>query len=61
MYVCTEDVFPSRRLQQLIREQSRLRGHVPPSLLSSLHFSDHVYVEHAGDLVGVAKSRPRIA
>ncbi|XP_075872628.1 DNA repair protein XRCC3 [Nelusetta ayraudi] len=50
VYVCTEDVFPSRRLQQLIREQTRLRCHVPPSLLSSLHFSDHIYVEHAGDL-----------
>lgn len=54
VYVCTEDVFPSRRLQQLIREQPQLRCQVPLSLLRSLHFSDHIYVEHAGDLVGVA-------
>lgn len=56
VYVCTEDVFPSRRLQQLIREQPRLRSQVPVSLLRSLHCSDHIYVEHAGDLVGVAHS-----
>lgn len=53
VYICTEDVFPSRRLQQLIQEQPRLRCRAPPSVLSSLRFSDHIYVEHAGDLVGV--------
>lgn len=55
VYICTEDAFPSRRLQQLIQEQPHLRCKVPLSLIRSLHFSDHIYVEHAGDLVGIAK------
>lgn len=50
VYICTEDSFPIRRLQQLIRDQSCLRSDVPPSLISRLQFSDHVYVEHAADL-----------
>ncbi|XP_041814456.1 DNA repair protein XRCC3 [Chelmon rostratus] len=50
VYVCTEDSFPIRRLQQLIRDQSCLRSDVPPSLISRLQFSDHVYIEHAADL-----------
>lgn len=51
VYICTEDSFPIRRLQQLIREQSELRSDVPSSLISGLRFSDHVYIEHAADLV----------
>ena len=51
MYICTEDSFPIKRLQQLIRGQSCLRSDVPPSLISSLQFSDHIYIEHAADLV----------
>lgn len=54
MYVCTEDAFPVRRLQQLIREQPRLNADVPPSLISRLRFSDHIYIEHAADLVSVS-------
>ncbi|XP_035006959.2 DNA repair protein XRCC3 isoform X3 [Hippoglossus stenolepis] len=50
VYICTEDPFPVRRLQQLIREQSCLRSDVPPSLISSLQFSDHIYIEHTADL-----------
>ncbi|XP_070843555.1 DNA repair protein XRCC3 [Chaetodon trifascialis] len=50
VYICTEDSFPIRRLQQLIRDQSCLRSDVPPSLISRLQFSDQVYVEHAADL-----------
>nr|XP_020480295.1 DNA repair protein XRCC3 [Monopterus albus] len=50
VYICTEDSFPIRRLQQLIREQPCLRSDVPPSLISSLQFSDHIYIEHAADL-----------
>ncbi|XP_054617647.1 DNA repair protein XRCC3 isoform X3 [Dunckerocampus dactyliophorus] len=53
VFVCTEDTFPSRRLQQLITEQSCLRSDVPSHVTSSLHFSDHVYVEHAADLVSL--------
>ncbi|KAM4522089.1 DNA repair protein XRCC3 isoform 2-T2 [Odontesthes bonariensis] len=50
LYICTEDPFPIRRLQQLSSEQSVLRSNVSPSLISSLRFSDHVYIEHTADL-----------
>ncbi|XP_074472476.1 DNA repair protein XRCC3 [Sebastes fasciatus] len=50
VYICTEDSFPIKRLQQLIRDQSCLRSDVPPSLISNLQFSDHIYIEHAADL-----------
>ncbi|XP_073348726.1 DNA repair protein XRCC3 isoform X3 [Pagrus major] len=50
VYICTEDVFPSSRLQQLISDQSCLRSDIPPTLISRLQFSDHVYIEHTADL-----------
>uniref|UniRef100_H3CGT7 DNA repair protein n=1 Tax=Tetraodon nigroviridis TaxID=99883 RepID=H3CGT7_TETNG len=50
VYICTENCFPIRRLQQLISDQHALRPDVPPSLISTLKFSDRVYVEHAADL-----------
>ncbi|XP_068610050.1 DNA repair protein XRCC3 [Brachionichthys hirsutus] len=53
VYVCTEDTFPIKRLQQLIGDQPRLRSDVAPSLIGSLQFSDHVYVEHAADLASL--------
>ncbi|KAM9839917.1 DNA repair protein XRCC3 [Aulostomus maculatus] len=53
VYICTEDRFPSRRLQQLIRGQLSLRSDVPPAVTSSLRFSDHIYIEHAADLVSL--------
>lgn len=56
VYICTENSFPSKRLQQLISDQSALRSDLPPSLISTLKFSDRVYVEHAADLVSVVSS-----
>lgn len=53
VYICTENLFPIKRLQQLISDQSALRSDLPPSLISTLKFSDRVYVEHAADLVSV--------
>uniref|UniRef100_A0A3Q2V0Y4 DNA repair protein n=1 Tax=Haplochromis burtoni TaxID=8153 RepID=A0A3Q2V0Y4_HAPBU len=50
LYVCTEDSFPIKRLHQLIGEQVCLRSDVPADLVSSLRFSDHVYIEHTADL-----------
>uniref|UniRef100_G3PKC9 DNA repair protein n=1 Tax=Gasterosteus aculeatus aculeatus TaxID=481459 RepID=G3PKC9_GASAC len=50
VYICTEDSFPIKRLQQLITDQSLLRSDVPPSLISSLQFSDRIYIEHVADL-----------
>lgn len=56
VYICTENSFPVRRLQQLITDQCALRSDVPPSLIGTLGFSDHVYVEHAADLVSAVGS-----
>ncbi|XP_051908653.1 DNA repair protein XRCC3 isoform X2 [Hippocampus zosterae] len=53
VFVCTEDAFPSRRLQQLIREQRRLRADVPSHVTDGLQFGDRVYVEHAADLTSL--------
>ncbi|XP_037541167.1 DNA repair protein XRCC3-like [Nematolebias whitei] len=50
LYICTEDPFPIKRLQQLISEQPALRSDVPPSLISRIRFSDQVYIEHTADL-----------
>lgn len=50
LYVCTEDSFPIKRLQQLIGEQLALRSDVPVDLIERLRFSDHVYIEHTADL-----------
>ncbi|XP_070705345.1 DNA repair protein XRCC3 [Pempheris klunzingeri] len=50
VYICTEDLFPVRRLQQLIGQQHVLRSDVCPSLISRLQFSDHIYIEHAADV-----------
>ncbi|KAF3703293.1 DNA repair protein XRCC3 X-ray repair cross-complementing protein 3 [Channa argus] len=50
VYVCTEDLFPIRRLQQLIQEQTNLRTDVPTDIIHSLRFSDSIYIEHAADL-----------
>ncbi|CAL8315213.1 unnamed protein product [Lota lota] len=50
LYICTEDSFPIRRLKQLQAEQPCLRRDVPPEVVSSICFSDNIYVEHAADL-----------
>ncbi|XP_054989719.1 DNA repair protein XRCC3 [Sorex araneus] len=50
VYVCTEDAFPSRRLQQLIGQQQRLRADVPAHVVGKIEFGDHIFVEHAADV-----------
>lgn len=49
VYVCTEDAFPHRRLQQLIAQLPRLRPDLPEPLLRGLRFGDGVFVEHVAD------------
>ncbi|XP_061015509.1 DNA repair protein XRCC3 isoform X1 [Dama dama] len=56
VYVCTEDAFPSRRLQQLIAQQQRLRADVPGDVISKIKFGHQIFIEHAAD---VASPRPR--
>lgn len=51
VYICTEDAFPSKRLWQLIEQQHRLRTDVPGELLQRIRFSNHIFIEHAADVV----------
>lgn len=53
IYICTEDVFPSKRLQQLIAQQQRLRTDVPGEVVQKIRFGDHIFIEHAADVVSV--------
>ncbi|XP_030740880.1 DNA repair protein XRCC3 [Echinops telfairi] len=50
VYICTEEVFPHRRLQQLIAHQPQLRDNIPAELLRAVPFGDRVFVEHAADV-----------
>ncbi|XP_027802413.1 DNA repair protein XRCC3 isoform X2 [Marmota flaviventris] len=49
VYICTEDAFPSRRLQQLMQQQQRLRADVPQDVVQSIRFGSQIFVEHAAD------------
>ncbi|XP_077990024.1 DNA repair protein XRCC3-like [Glandiceps talaboti] len=45
-YICTEDVFPNKRLYQMIQNfQQRL----DPDVVRQLSLGDHIYIEHASD------------
>lgn len=60
MYICTEDVFPNLRLQQLIAQQRRLRTDVPGEVVSRIKFSNQIFIEHVADVVSVlSASVPR--
>ncbi|XP_009956514.1 PREDICTED: DNA repair protein XRCC3 [Leptosomus discolor] len=50
VYICTEDVFPSKRLQQLIDQQHKLRADVPAEIIQKIKFGNNIFVEHAADL-----------
>ncbi|KAM4853633.1 DNA repair protein XRCC3 isoform 1-T2 [Thomomys bottae] len=50
VYICTEDIFPSKRLQQLIAQQQQLRTDVPGEVVQKIKFSNHVFIEHAADV-----------
>ncbi|KFQ68756.1 DNA repair protein XRCC3 [Phaethon lepturus] len=50
VYICTEDVFPSKRLQQLIDQQHKLRADVPAEIIQKIKFGNSIFVEHAADL-----------
>jgi DNA-repair protein XRCC3 len=49
VYICTEDRFPSKRLNQML-------GHFPrkseaKAHLSKIKFGDYIYVDHIADVV----------
>ncbi|XP_042714169.2 DNA repair protein XRCC3 isoform X3 [Chrysemys picta bellii] len=50
VYICTEDVFPNKRLQQLIDQQPTFRADVPPDVIQRIKFGNSVFIEHAADL-----------
>ncbi|XP_045416011.1 DNA repair protein XRCC3 isoform X2 [Lemur catta] len=50
VYICTEDAFPDRRLQQLIARQQRLRADVPGEVVRKIRFGSQIFVEHAADV-----------
>ncbi|KAM8921743.1 DNA repair protein XRCC3 [Pelodytes ibericus] len=50
VYICTEDAFPSKRLQQLIKFQHKLRSGVPSDVIGRIQFGDHIFIEHAADI-----------
>jgi len=47
VYICTEDAFPSRRLQELFCS-------FPPTFSTAqtgINFGDNIFIEHIGDVV----------
>ncbi|XP_077122784.1 DNA repair protein XRCC3 isoform X2 [Ranitomeya variabilis] len=50
VYICTEDAFPSKRLQQLIKSQHKLRSDVPTDVIRNIRFGDGIYIEHTADI-----------
>ncbi|XP_038193854.1 DNA repair protein XRCC3 [Arvicola amphibius] len=50
IYICTEDVFPSKRLWQLIGQQQQLRTDVPGEVVQKIKFGNHIFIEHAADV-----------
>ncbi|XP_048394218.1 DNA repair protein XRCC3 isoform X3 [Stegostoma tigrinum] len=51
VYICTEDTFPNKRLQQLIAFQSMLRTDVPPDIVNNINFGNNVFIEHVADVI----------
>ncbi|XP_039732491.1 DNA repair protein XRCC3 isoform X3 [Pteropus medius] len=50
VYICTEDAFPSQRLQQLIAQQQCLRADVPGEVVRKIKFSNQIFIKHAADV-----------
>ncbi|XP_027424729.1 DNA repair protein XRCC3 isoform X4 [Zalophus californianus] len=50
VYICTEDVFPSVRLQQLMAQQRRLRTDVPGDVVERIKFGNQIFIEHVADV-----------
>nr|XP_038969313.1 DNA repair protein XRCC3 isoform X2 [Rattus norvegicus] len=51
VYICTEDAFPSKRLWQLIEQLQELRTDVPGEVTQKIRFGNHIFIEHAADVV----------
>ncbi|XP_072895857.1 DNA repair protein XRCC3 isoform X2 [Hemitrygon akajei] len=51
VYICTEDTFPNKRLQQLIAFQPVLRADVPADVVNNIKFGSNIFIEHVADVV----------
>ena len=51
VYICTEDVFPNKRLVQMV-DLLKKRCHIPS--VSDIKFTDNIFIEHAAELVSEA-------
>ncbi len=49
IYICTEDVFPNKRLIQMVENFVKKQPH--GSGLRKIRFTDNIFIEHASDLV----------
>ena len=49
LYICTEDVFPNKRLMQMVHKFGRRNADNP--VVKQMKFTDSIFIEHAGDLV----------
>ena len=52
VYICTEDVFPTRRLQQLTESFSKEHS---CNDLTAKHLSDNIFVEHVATVVSFSQ------
>ncbi|XP_072346150.1 DNA repair protein XRCC3 isoform X1 [Scyliorhinus torazame] len=50
VYICTEDTFPNKRLQQLIALQTMLRADVPADIVNDIKFGNNIFIEHVADV-----------
>lgn len=48
VFICTEDVFPNKRLMQMV---DLLKKRIKGSFAEQHSFSDNIFIEHAADMV----------
>ena len=48
LYICTEDVFPNKRLMQMLHFFKQKHASIG---IDCSRFSDNIFIEHAADLV----------
>ncbi|XP_066131079.1 DNA repair protein XRCC3 isoform X2 [Saccopteryx bilineata] len=50
VYICTEDAFPDKRLQQLMAQQLCLRTDALEDIVEKIRFGDHIFIEHVANV-----------
>lgn len=54
VYICTEDVFPNKRLQQMTESFSQDQAHE----FTAKYLCDNIYVEHVATIVSILSLIP---